>query len=225
MLIETLRRAARALHTIFLTIKESPEEGYYYPHGTDGETTQSLLILTQMISTYAKISNPGQCLCSSPLRKFSGIMGTCSRDQVSMESNFSIEWYRARYLRYYRWGKRRGPYARNTLSSLWTQDYHRPTAYFTESSEQGIFYQKIVFSYNEADIMLCCCTQLMSFEANTMLEGDTWPRVWVGNLGLGVSALVAQWGGKIVVAWMLVNFTLHSSCHLFSLLHTVFPRK
>lgn len=40
MLIETLRRAARALHTVFLTIKDSPEEGYYYPHGTDGETTQ-----------------------------------------------------------------------------------------------------------------------------------------------------------------------------------------
>lgn len=43
---------SRALHAVFPTIKEPLEEGYYYPHGTGGETkTQSLLRLTKMVST------------------------------------------------------------------------------------------------------------------------------------------------------------------------------
>lgn len=51
MLIGTLHWAARALHTLFPTIKEPLQAGYYPPHGTDGNTeTCGLLALTRIVS-------------------------------------------------------------------------------------------------------------------------------------------------------------------------------
>lgn len=118
-------------------------------------------------------------LCPAPLRWFSGIMGTWSRDQVSMESDFSAEWCRAGYLRYSCWGKR--------VPEILSHHYGHRTVprllHILLNPQNKGSSQKIIFSYNEADIILYCFIRIISLEANTMLERETSPHLWGRDLG------------------------------------------